>query len=162
MWEYTTARWWFLGPEVDEWPEGERYSALLDEQVRVEDEERERARGSANWLAGIAATSDVVWRHYLKGKEGDELRARYREWRDTAERDALNEYGAAGFELVSVIRQEVTELDRGRFTVLLAEPEIQVYCYFKRQRFADAPPPPVIGFQPPGARPASAFEGPGT
>ncbi|MGD0247841.1 MAG: hypothetical protein ABSB75_02200 [Candidatus Limnocylindrales bacterium] len=87
----------------------------------------------------------------LAGEEGDRLGADYVEWREKAERDYLNEIGAAGFELVSVGREVVRESSGPGLTHFYAFPIIRCHAYFKRTAVPGAPEAPTrrIGFQPP-------------
>lgn len=143
-WEYLTRDWRFVGPDRDQWPGRERYAAGLAKQ-----EEERRASSS---LLGSLGSLGFGPNDRLVGEEGDRLGADYVEWRERAERDYLNEIGAAGFELVSVSREVIRE-SRMASTYVYAFPIIRCHAYFKRAAAQGAPDAPTrrIGFQaPPG------------
>jgi hypothetical protein len=139
QWEYLTRDWRFVGPDRDEWPGRERYAAGLAQQ--------EKERGASSHLFGSLGFGP---NDRLVGEEGDRLGADYVDWRESAERDYLNEIGAAGFELVSVSR-EVARESRGPGMYFYAFPIIRCHAYFKRTAVPGAPEAPTrrIGFQAP-------------
>ena len=90
-WEYATERIVFVGPRGDDWPYQRRWRSLVDDY-------RQRKAGT---LGRVMTRGDMP-----EGEEAEELRERYLQWRDSAEQGWLNDMGAAGFELISVFRDE--------------------------------------------------------
>jgi predicted GNAT superfamily acetyltransferase len=79
QWEHAILRWSFAGLLHDDWPKAAEFRT-----------EYERASREQSGVIGP-----------LEDPVVDELRSEYWQWREGIERDALNAYGAAGYELVS-------------------------------------------------------------
>lgn len=142
-WEYVTRSYQFYGAAYDDWPGRERYAELLAEAER---DRAQRRTQNDYLLTGIRnAGSELA----PEGHEADRLADEYLDWRESIEPEYLNEFGAAGFELVSVSRTVERQANRQDYTFYFAFPRIQVFCYFKRLKVVDAPEPPkrTIGFQ---------------
>lgn len=124
QWEHVTRLLGFSGPTSDPWPERDYYNALLADAP------------PRSVLVG-PEDDDVI-----ETDEGLDLTGDYFVWRQDVESEYLNDFGAAGFQLVAVDRRYV------RPTSLI--PGVHIHMYFVRPYVADAPPPPParpIGFQ---------------
>ena len=141
QWEYLTTYWAFVGPIDDEWPGYARYVELMDQQKVRKAAEKQAAAERDPYGLAMSVPFDPDEYDVLEGPEGDDLIRQYLQWRIDEEHDYLNEFGAAGFELVSISRHQ------GPITQTM--PQVDVFAYFKRPVMPDAPPPPsrTIGFQ---------------
>jgi hypothetical protein len=139
-WEYLTREWSFVDAVEDDWPKRREYAEKMLQQI-----ERKRAAREARHKRGSFDPSDLVidplGEDILEGPEGDRLINEYMRWRMTEEAAYLNEFGAAGFELVSITRH--------RSPAGYRIPPVDVFAYFKRPHLPDAPAAPSrkIGFQ---------------
>jgi hypothetical protein len=156
-WEYAARSWEFRDPEQDPWPGRDRYNEALAEQARAETARRGASRGRVTFasLAGIPenAVSGVSHGTVVTGREGQQLATDYVGWRLRSEVEFLNEWGEAGFELVSITRIEQWGDRSSDHVTVHAFPTVRVHAYFKRPMDADAPEPPrrQIGLEPAGA-----------
>jgi hypothetical protein len=152
QWEYIVRRWEFRGPDLDDWPRRDEYVAALEAQKSQRAQAEASAR-SANALGTIPAMSLRNWgvEEEVEGDLGERLAEAYLAWRDQAEVDLLNEFGDAGFEMISMTRQRRDERRDPTYVFYYAFPIIGVHCSFKRQKQVRAPEPPhrEIGFRLP-------------
>jgi hypothetical protein len=144
-WEYVTREWSFVDPVEDDWPRRREYAQLMLQQLDRKRTEREARKQASRGLGGIEFAAfempDPLAEDIVEGPEGDRLIDEYMRWRTSEESAYLNEFGAAGFELVSITRH--------RSPLGYRIPPVDVFAYFKRPRLPEAPPAPsrTIGFQ---------------
>jgi hypothetical protein len=122
-WEHLVRNWTLVGPERDDWPGRALYVDGMEQQSSAADR------------SGFAAVPDLSASDVLRGDEGAALRRAYAQWCVETEQDHLNEYGDAGFELVSVDRQ--VHWPKGHHF-----PVVRTQVYLKREATPGAPEPP--------------------